>query len=168
MINLRYVIGRRYYLDIIILVYSPHLIRNDPKEVIFLSRIFQVRNHPIHRLKYVVQDGVLYFQGLSELLKSARAHIGIKRMGEIDPKTFEAECKLKFPDDYEFKALELCSLWQEKLKDPDWYPFKVVRIDDHTHEVGCFCFSLHLHTQCVACLLSRRLEVITPLSSACL
>ncbi|KAL3511962.1 hypothetical protein ACH5RR_024679 [Cinchona calisaya] len=72
--------------------------------------------------------------GLSELLKSARAHIGIKRMGEIDPKTFESECKLKFPDDYEFKALEMCSLWQEKLKDPDWYPFKVVRVDDHTHE----------------------------------
>lgn len=87
-------------------------------------------------LKYVIQGCFLCFQGLSDLLTSSRAHIGVKRMGEIDPKTFEGECKLKFPDDYEFKALELCSCWQEKLKDSNWYPFKVVRLKDDNHEVG--------------------------------
>ncbi|KAL3528960.1 hypothetical protein ACH5RR_008282 [Cinchona calisaya] len=68
--------------------------------------------------------------GLSEMLTSNRAHVGVKRMGEIDPKTFEGECKLKFPQNYEFKTLELCSLWQEKLKDPDWHPFKEILNED--------------------------------------
>ncbi|CAI9113890.1 OLC1v1014589C1 [Oldenlandia corymbosa var. corymbosa] len=67
---------------------------------------------------------------LSEMLSSSRAHIGIKRMGDIEAKNFEEQCKLKFPDDYEVKALELCSLWQERMKDPEWYPFKVIRISD--------------------------------------
>lgn len=73
-------------------------------------------------------------QGLSELLVSNRAHIGIKRMGEIDPKTFQEACKQKYPDDAEFKALELCSLWQEKLKNSDWYPFKVVMVGEDNHK----------------------------------
>lgn len=72
--------------------------------------------------------------GLSEILTSSRAHIGVKRMGEIDPKTFEGECKQRYADDYDYKALELCSLWQERLKDPDWYPFKIVRVDSENHQ----------------------------------
>lgn len=90
-------------------------------------------------------------QGLGKLLVSSRAHIGIKRMGEIDPKTFKEACKERYPEDAEFKALELCSLWQEKLKDSDWYPFKVIMVGEDHHKVcrnGPFrdvlCFSLSI------------------------
>ncbi|XP_059644256.1 factor of DNA methylation 1-like [Cornus florida] len=53
--------------------------------------------------------------------------IGIKRVGEVDVKPFQNTCKLKFPpEEAQIKASEQCSLWQEKLKDPEWHPFEVV------------------------------------------
>lgn len=48
-------------------------------------------------------------------------------MGELDEKVFKEACKLRYPpEEVEIKALELCSLWQEKLKNPEWHPFRVV------------------------------------------
>ncbi|KAL8474440.1 hypothetical protein ACS0TY_030340 [Phlomoides rotata] len=66
-------------------------------------------------------------EGLREMLSSSRVNIGIKRMGEIDDKAFKDACKKILPsDEANIKALELCSLWQEKLKNPEWHPFRVV------------------------------------------
>ncbi|XP_006341360.1 factor of DNA methylation 1-like [Solanum tuberosum] len=74
-------------------------------------------------------------EGLLEVLSSARAHIGIKRMGEIDSKAFQTALKQKFPNqEAEIKAVELLSLWQEKIKDPDWHPFKTIMIDESNVE----------------------------------
>ncbi|TYI60697.1 hypothetical protein E1A91_D10G121600v1 [Gossypium mustelinum] len=61
-------------------------------------------------------------QGLPELL-GIRTNIGLKRMKEIDPKTFHDTCKSRFPpDEAEIQATTLYSSWQENLKNPDWHP----------------------------------------------
>ncbi|KAG8379731.1 hypothetical protein BUALT_Bualt07G0119900 [Buddleja alternifolia] len=68
--------------------------------------------------------------GLTDMLSSSRVNIGIKRMGEIDEKAFKSACKNKYPaEEADIKALELCSLWQENIKNPDWHPFRVVEDD---------------------------------------
>ncbi|KAL6563166.1 hypothetical protein OROHE_005753 [Orobanche hederae] len=65
--------------------------------------------------------------GLHDMLSSSRVNIGIKRMGEIDEKVFRNTCNKRFPSgEAEMKAVELCSLWQEKLKNAEWHPFRVV------------------------------------------
>ncbi|CAK9157446.1 unnamed protein product [Ilex paraguariensis] len=74
--------------------------------------------------------------GLSEMLKSDPTNIGIKRMGEIDLKAFHHACKLWFTlEEAQIKALELCSLWQERLKNPDWHPFKVIISGENYWEI---------------------------------
>ncbi|XP_073035063.1 factor of DNA methylation 1-like [Primulina eburnea] len=68
--------------------------------------------------------------GFSNLLSSNRVSIGIKRMGELDVKPFKNACKTRFPsDEAEIKAAELCALWQESLKDTEWYPFQIIKDD---------------------------------------
>ncbi|KAL3618369.1 hypothetical protein CASFOL_038690 [Castilleja foliolosa] len=65
--------------------------------------------------------------GLLELLSSSRVNIGIKRMGEIDEKPFRNACNKKFSSgEAEMKAVELCSFWEAKMKNPEWHPFRVV------------------------------------------
>ncbi|XP_042066191.1 factor of DNA methylation 1-like [Salvia splendens] len=65
--------------------------------------------------------------GLTDMLSSNRVNIGIKRMGELDEKGFKNACKQRYPlEEADIKAVELCSLWQEKLKNPEWHPFRVV------------------------------------------
>ncbi|XP_060196748.1 factor of DNA methylation 1-like [Lycium barbarum] len=74
-------------------------------------------------------------EGLLEILSSGRAHIGIKRMGEINSKAFQSALKQRFPNQVaEIKAMELLSLWQEKTQDPDWHPFKIIKIDESNFE----------------------------------
>ncbi|XP_042465296.1 factor of DNA methylation 1-like isoform X2 [Zingiber officinale] len=64
--------------------------------------------------------------GLEDLL-TGRTLIGIKRMGELDEKAFQNAAKKKFKsDEADIKAAELCSSWQEELKNPSWHPFKIV------------------------------------------
>ncbi|XP_057786999.1 factor of DNA methylation 1-like isoform X2 [Salvia miltiorrhiza] len=66
-------------------------------------------------------------EGLTEILSSSRVNIGIKRMGELDEKVFENACKQRYsPEEADIKAAELCSLWQEKLKNPEWHPLRIV------------------------------------------
>ncbi|XWS74963.1 hypothetical protein CRYUN_Cryun01aG0043900 [Craigia yunnanensis] len=66
--------------------------------------------------------------GLKEI--SSRAQIGVKRMGEIDPKPFLEGMKRRYNEELaEERASELCSLWEEYLKDPDWHPFKCIKLE---------------------------------------
>ncbi|XP_022765143.1 protein INVOLVED IN DE NOVO 2 isoform X1 [Durio zibethinus] len=66
--------------------------------------------------------------GLKEI--SSRAHIGVKRMGELDSKPFLEAMKRRYNEDLaEERASELCSLWEEFLKDPDWHPFKRIKLE---------------------------------------
>ncbi|GAB4828126.1 hypothetical protein Ancab_035041 [Ancistrocladus abbreviatus] len=65
-----------------------------------------------------------------ESVASNRMTIGIKTMGEVDHKPFEDACLKKFCSrEREEKAAELCSLWQEKVHDANWHPFKKETID---------------------------------------
>lgn len=67
---------------------------------------------------------------------SGRAHIGVRRMGELDSKPFSEACKRKYnADEADARASELESLWQEYLKDPDWHPFRVIEVDGKHEEV---------------------------------
>ncbi|KAK1402079.1 Factor of DNA methylation 1 [Heracleum sosnowskyi] len=72
-------------------------------------------------------------KGLEEILNGPRTNISVKRMGEIDGKVFQQTCKGRFsPDEAEIKALELCSLWQENMKNPEWHPFKIVSVEGNS------------------------------------
>lgn len=39
------------------------------------------------------------------------------------------------------KAMELCSVWEDHLRDPSWHPYKVVMVGEK-HEV-CFFALVH-------------------------
>ncbi|KAL5538548.1 hypothetical protein UlMin_046348, partial [Ulmus minor] len=57
------------------------------------------------------------------------AHIGVKRMGELDSKPFiEAMKRKDYGEETESKALAICSLWEEHIKDSVWHPFKVIEV----------------------------------------
>ncbi|XP_019199245.1 PREDICTED: protein INVOLVED IN DE NOVO 2-like isoform X3 [Ipomoea nil] len=61
-------------------------------------------------------------------LKDSRANICVKRMGELDTKPFIRAAKLKYPkEEASHKALDLCTLWDYHLRDPHWYPIKVIK-----------------------------------------
>jgi hypothetical protein len=91
-----------------------------------------------------------FWQGLKEI--SSRAHIGVKRMGELDSKPFLEAMKRKYNnEEAEDRASEICSLWEEYLKDPDWHPFKVVMVDGK-HQVclpNWHLFVLHIEQCCI-------------------
>ena len=74
-------------------------------------------------------------------------------MGELDTKPFhEAMKKIYNEDEADERASELCSLWAEYLKDPDWHPFKVIKVEGKDTAEGkdkvilefVFSFLVHL------------------------
>ncbi|KAK7311031.1 hypothetical protein RJT34_08895 [Clitoria ternatea] len=70
-------------------------------------------------------------KGLEELLSSSRTNIGLKRMGELDQKIFVNQSKKRFPlEEAGTKGVELCSLWQENVKNSAWHPFKGCKVED--------------------------------------
>ncbi|XP_027329328.1 protein INVOLVED IN DE NOVO 2-like [Abrus precatorius] len=72
--------------------------------------------------------------GIKEI--SCHANIGVKRMGELDIRPFlEAMKKIYNEEDAEDRASELCSLWEEYIKDPDWHPFKITIIEGQHQEI---------------------------------
>ncbi|XP_038711963.1 protein INVOLVED IN DE NOVO 2-like isoform X1 [Tripterygium wilfordii] len=72
--------------------------------------------------------------GLKEI--STRGYIGVKRMGELNNKPFHEVMKRKYNhEEAEDKASELCSLWEEYLKDPDWHPFRVITVGGKTERI---------------------------------
>ncbi|CAH9083962.1 unnamed protein product [Cuscuta europaea] len=67
--------------------------------------------------------------GLKDM--SLSASIGVKRMGELDSKPFHEAMKRNYSvAEADERAMELCSLWEEYLKDPEWHPIKVVNVND--------------------------------------
>ncbi|XP_027907732.1 factor of DNA methylation 1-like isoform X1 [Vigna unguiculata] len=70
-------------------------------------------------------------KGLEEMLNGPKGNIGIKRMGELDQKVFVTKCKERFSlQEAGTKGVELCSLWQENVKNSAWHPFKVITNED--------------------------------------
>ncbi|KAL5160456.1 Factor of DNA methylation 1 [Glycine soja] len=75
-------------------------------------------------------------KGLDDMLNAPRTKIGLKRMGELDQKVFVNNCKKRFPlEEAGTKGVELCSLWQENVKNSAWHPFKVVTVDDKAENI---------------------------------
>ncbi|KAL6842612.1 hypothetical protein ACP4OV_027456 [Aristida adscensionis] len=73
--------------------------------------------------------------GLLEL-SGGQAHIGIRRMGELDVKSFSKACRKKCSEEEaEVTAAFLCSKWEAEIKNPDWHPFRVVMIDGKDTEI---------------------------------
>ncbi|XP_068486001.1 protein INVOLVED IN DE NOVO 2-like isoform X2 [Phaseolus vulgaris] len=72
--------------------------------------------------------------GIKEI--SCRASVGVKRMGELDIRPFLEAMKKKYNvEDAEDRASELCSLWEEYIKDPEWHPFKITVIEGKEQEI---------------------------------
>lgn len=75
-------------------------------------------------------------EGLNEMLNGPKTNIGIKRMGELDQKVFVNACKKRFRlEEAGIKGVELCSLWQESVKNSGWHPFKVITVNDKSESV---------------------------------
>ncbi|CAA3024558.1 factor of DNA methylation 4-like [Olea europaea subsp. europaea] len=69
-------------------------------------------------------------------LKDSRSNICVKRMGELDEKPFLIAAKRKYShEDVAEKAMQLCSLWEEYLRDPGWHPYKVIMDGENAKEV---------------------------------
>ncbi|XP_059440371.1 protein INVOLVED IN DE NOVO 2-like [Corylus avellana] len=64
--------------------------------------------------------------GLKEV--STHANIRIKKMGELDTKPFRIATKRKHSNEEsdDQRTVELCSLWEDHLRDPSWHPFKII------------------------------------------
>ncbi|CAM8920417.1 unnamed protein product [Rhodiola kirilowii] len=74
--------------------------------------------------------------GLKDMGGSGPKKIGVKRMGDLDSKPFHEALKRKWnEDEADERAMELCSLWQEYLKDPGWHPFKMVMVNGGHKEI---------------------------------
>ena len=57
-------------------------------------------------------------------------------MGELDSKPFHEAMQRKYnEEEAEDRASELCSLWEEYLKDPDWHPLKDITVDGNHQQV---------------------------------
>ncbi|KAJ4849311.1 hypothetical protein Tsubulata_019113 [Turnera subulata] len=62
--------------------------------------------------------------------------IAVKRVGELDTRPFLAAMKIKYGEqDAEDRASEICSLWEELLRDLGWHPFKRITIAGQLQEV---------------------------------
>jgi hypothetical protein len=48
-------------------------------------------------------------------------------MGELETKPFLTATKRTFSnEEADEKGMELCSLWEDYLRDPSWHPFKII------------------------------------------
>ncbi|CAL1387352.1 unnamed protein product [Linum trigynum] len=72
--------------------------------------------------------------GLRDFLDD-QSGIGIKNMGEVNPKAFEEVCLKKFPVESEARLMGICSLWQSQVNNSEWHPIKLALIDGKHQEV---------------------------------
>ncbi|KAI3860541.1 hypothetical protein MKX03_025473 [Papaver bracteatum] len=85
----------------------------------------RISNHELQEARKVLIEGLDGFANIR-----SRPPVGIKRMGELNEKPFRHICITKFSTtEWETKSVELCSLWQYKIQDSGWYPYKNVTID---------------------------------------
>uniref|UniRef100_A0ACD5VM68 Uncharacterized protein n=1 Tax=Avena sativa TaxID=4498 RepID=A0ACD5VM68_AVESA len=68
-------------------------------------------------------------------LPGGRAHIGFKRMGELDLQAISNACRKLSKEDAEVTAAIICSKWEAEIKNPDWHPFRVVMVDGKETEI---------------------------------
>ncbi|XP_047952252.1 factor of DNA methylation 1-like [Salvia hispanica] len=57
---------------------------------------------------------------------SSRGHIGLKTIGELDHDAFINHLVMRMPPgDNVIRGVELCTEWEEKIKDVHWHPFNI-------------------------------------------
>ncbi|KAM3335391.1 hypothetical protein ACQJBY_029691 [Aegilops geniculata] len=60
----------------------------------------------------------------------AHAHIGVRWMGELDPRAFANACsKNAAQQDAQVNYDTLCSNWQDEIANPNWRPYRVFTVD---------------------------------------
>ncbi|TVU22122.1 hypothetical protein EJB05_31804 [Eragrostis curvula] len=61
---------------------------------------------------------------------AGQPNISVKRMGELDLKAFGTVlAKRLSKDDAQAASAMLCSKWEAEIRNPNWYPFRVVMVD---------------------------------------
>ncbi|KAJ0020631.1 hypothetical protein Pint_32385 [Pistacia integerrima] len=111
----------------------------DPDVKKTMDAILKEKQEELEHLKEVNQALIIKERKTNDELQDARkdlinslregtscANIGVRRMGELDRIPFHSVAKKKFPEEAGEKAVELCSLWEEYLRDPSWHPFKII------------------------------------------
>ncbi|KAF6137793.1 hypothetical protein GIB67_040501 [Kingdonia uniflora] len=64
------------------------------------------------------------------------AKIGLKRMGVLDVKPFKAAFILKYsPRKAAVNAIQFCSLWDSDLRNPEWHPFKMIKVNGNDERI---------------------------------
>lgn len=85
---------------------------------------------------------------------SINANIGVKRMGELDSKPFHEAMKRKYDENLAYeRAIELCTLWEEYLRDPAWHPIKMVDVNGK-HQVSFYFVFCNFHPFYLLCVFS--------------
>ncbi|KAF8641588.1 hypothetical protein HU200_067779 [Digitaria exilis] len=73
---------------------------------------------------------------LSEIRKKLVENIKIKMMGEINCKPFLDAALGEHPSNIaEDEAVKNCSVWQQKIEDPAWHPYKRITEDGPSEEI---------------------------------
>ncbi|KAL5703599.1 hypothetical protein ACHQM5_022128 [Ranunculus cassubicifolius] len=75
---------------------------------------------------------------LISILKDLPSHrsIGVKRIGELESNLFrESRKRKKSAKGGDLESAELCSLWEEYIRDPAWHPFRMINTDDGIKEI---------------------------------
>ncbi|XP_042476645.1 NAC domain-containing protein 30-like isoform X2 [Macadamia integrifolia] len=98
-----------------------------------LNRTLVVREHQSNReLQEARKELIKAMNNFS----NNHAVIGIKRLGELNEKPFRDVCSKKFSaGEWDVKSSELCSTWQEHIKNSDWHPFKTINIFGKIQEI---------------------------------
>lgn len=69
-------------------------------------------------------------------MKEWNTNIGVKRMGELVTKPFVDAMQQKYcQEDVEDRAVEVLQLWEHYINDPDWHPYKRVKLENQDREV---------------------------------
>ena len=97
----------------------------------------RIKMHINNRLltsKSLVLTILLYF--FVQIMKEWKQNIGVKRMGELVTKPFMDALQQKYcQQDVEDRAIDVLQLWEDYLKDPDWHPFKRIKLENQEREM---------------------------------
>ncbi|KAK4273657.1 hypothetical protein QN277_017003 [Acacia crassicarpa] len=66
----------------------------------------------------------------------SRSQLVIKRMGALDTKPFQDACMHKYSsENWQEICAQLCSSWEENLKNANWHPYKIVEVNGTLQEI---------------------------------